>query len=241
MICTSVAKVEIYRTKGANALRVRIVERDNRFDLKHMTGMFSLRPIDDLTREIWHPSNTDVSIEARIKSLNGDGSQSLRQALGPWENQSVAVCIQANPGAQLAPSQTAPPADQKTPLASDNEEPKLPERHKVETYRTLRDTKLAREIKSLYSHRCQICDYTIELPNDMPYAEAHHIQPLGLEHNGPDARENILCLCPNHHAELDYFSRPINLDDLLTIKHNIGNNYVSYHNNRHWKEKAKKG
>ena len=36
-----------------------------------------------------------------------------------------------------------------------------------------------------------------------PYAEAAHIQPLGMPHNGPDQISNMLCLCPNHHVMFD--------------------------------------
>ena len=37
-----------------------------------------------------------------------------------------------------------------------------------------------------------------------PYAEAAYIRPLGTPHNGPDAPDNILCLCPNHHVLFDH-------------------------------------
>jgi putative restriction endonuclease len=30
-----------------------------------------------------------------------------------------------------------------------------------------------------------------------------HIKPLGRPHNGLDVDGNVLCLCPNHHAQLD--------------------------------------
>jgi len=36
------------------------------------------------------------------------------------------------------------------------------------------------------------------------YAEAAHIVPLGGGYDGPDDEENILCLCPNHHAAFDH-------------------------------------
>jgi predicted restriction endonuclease len=72
---------------------------------------------------------------------------------------------------------------------------------------------------------------TIELPDGRRYAEAHHIRPLGSPHNGPDVAGNILCLCPNHHAELDYGVRPLELNDLRkTNAHAIDEAYVYYHN-----------
>lgn len=57
---------------------------------------------------------------------------------------------------------------------------------------------------------------------------AHHIKPLGGEHNGPDVRENILCVCPNHHALLDYGA--IKLDPML-LK-GIERKYIDYHNEK---------
>lgn len=91
-----------------------------------------------------------------------------------------------------------------TPIATDIGEPSQPERVKQETYRILRDTVLAREVKESNQHRCQICGQVLKLKDEIPYAEAHHIKPLGAPHNGPDVRENILCVCPNHHVLLDY-------------------------------------
>ena len=38
---------------------------------------------------------------------------------------------------------------------------------------------------------------------DRLYAEVHHIMPRN-KHNGPDVRENMLVLCPNHHVEFDF-------------------------------------
>jgi len=116
-----------------------------------------------------------------------------------------------------------------TPEASDREEP--PSRIRTTSYRVLRDTEMAREIKRLHAHKCQICGHTIELPNGLCYAEAHHIQPLGSGHNGPDISGNILCVCPNHHAELDYGVAAISLTDLRHVKgHAVDQRHVDYHN-----------
>ncbi|MFZ2949271.1 MAG: HNH endonuclease, partial [Desulfuromonadaceae bacterium] len=79
-----------------------------------------------------------------------------------------------------------------------------PERVHESIYRILRDSELARRVKIFHDFKCQICGHTIKIPNGGSYAESHHIQPLGQPHNGPDTIGNIICLCPNHHAELDY-------------------------------------
>lgn len=115
-------------------------------------------------------------------------------------------------------------------LASDMTPP-APDRIQVVTYRILRDTELARQIKTLHQNRCQICGTSIVLPGGRHYSEAHHIQPLGEPHSGPDVSENILVLCPNHHAICDYGAITLSLTNLRVLDtHVIGQQYVDYHN-----------
>lgn len=115
---------------------------------------------------------------------------------------------------------------QLTPIATDIRELSQPERIKQETYRILRDTVLSREVKVANQYRCQICSQTLKLTDGKLYAESHHIKPLGAPHNGPDVRENILCVCPNHHVLLDYGA--IKLDE-AQLK-GIGSKFIDYHN-----------
>lgn len=123
------------------------------------------------------------------------------------------------------PMPAAPPP----PIAADFAEPA--ERQEIVAYRILRDTALARQVKQLHNYECQLCGHTIVLTNGSRYAEAHHIRPLGEPHNGPDVIENIICLCPNHHAELDYGARPLELDDIHSVQgHPISSTYLQYHN-----------
>lgn len=118
--------------------------------------------------------------------------------------------------------------DDPTPEASDIA---APPKVTTITYRVLRDTELARRIKRLHDYRCQICAHTIVLPSGEKYAEAHHIRPLGTPHNGPDVADNIICVCPNHHAELDYGVSELSLSDLRTVDgHSAGEAWVRYHN-----------
>lgn len=123
-----------------------------------------------------------------------------------------------------------------TPLASDLESygNESPNRSSQETYRILRDTKLARQIKLLHKNKCQICNYSIKLPNGDYYSEAHHIIPLGSPHNGPDTAGNIIILCPNHHVMLDYFSTKLDIQNInLHPKHTIDLKSILYHNKVH--------
>lgn len=125
------------------------------------------------------------------------------------------------PDAELPPS----------PPAADFDVP--PERQEITAYRILRDTRIALRVKRIHRHECQVCGSVIELPDGSRYAEAHHIQPLGRPHNGPDTAGNILCLCPNHHAELDYGVRPLDLGKLHSAAgHDVDERYVRYHNER---------
>lgn len=73
------------------------------------------------------------------------------------------------------------------------------------------------------------------LPGDAKYAEGHHLRPLA--RGGPDHPRNIICVCPNHHVELDYFSIPIELSTLrLVPEHNLDIAFIEYHNNEHTKK-----
>ena len=101
----------------------------------------------------------------------------------------------------------------------------------LQTYRVLRDTDLAKRIKVLYHNKCQICGLRIELPDGQAYSEAHHIQPLGHPHDGPDVAQNILVLCPNHHAMCDYGAMRLDLGRLcLHPSHAVDQRYIDYHN-----------
>lgn len=115
-------------------------------------------------------------------------------------------------------------------LPSGNE---APGRGEQRTYRVLRDTKLARQLKLLHRDRCQVCDETIQVSESRTYSEAHHIIPLGNRHNGPDIPGNIIVLCPNHHALCDMGGMLLNRSDLLTVDgHIVSDKSLEYHNDR---------
>ena len=115
---------------------------------------------------------------------------------------------------------------QTTPIASDFNAPESIERHLITTYRVLRDTALARRIKADNDYTCQLCGNRIMLSENTPYAEAHHVKPLGTPHNGPDHPGNIVCLCPNCHVKFDYGSIKINQDQFKTVLPE----FIRYHN-----------
>lgn len=129
----------------------------------------------------------------------------------------------------------SPVRDVPTQLTSENTV-STPSRKIFHTLRIVRDTKKALEIKKFYDFHCQVCNIRLE-GRSGPYAEAAHIIPLGIPHNGPDDQENILCLCPNHHVLFDSYAFTIN-DDFTLIGtagrlnvrpgHNINNRYLAY-------------
>ena len=112
--------------------------------------------------------------------------------------------------------------------------------------RVVRDTEMARCIKRLHKHRCQVCGIQLLTPAGA-YAEAAHMRPLDKPHDGPDSSDNILCLCPNHHVLFDLFGFSIGPElSLLGIegtlitnsKHKLSAAHIAYH--RHQYEMAVK-
>lgn len=133
------------------------------------------------------------------------------------------------PGQSIARSTSPPASPEARDIASASTD-----RIATTVYRILRDTEVARRVKMIHDYQCQICGHTIVFPDGRRYAEAHHIQPLGQPHNGPDILENLLCLCPNHHAELDYLVVPLRLESLRILPaHPVGVEYLKYHNQQH--------
>lgn len=107
-----------------------------------------------------------------------------------------------------------------------------PTREECVIQRIVRDTGIARTVKMLHKCRCQICGERIRMPDGRYYAEAHHIRPLG-KHHGDDVIENVLCVCPNHHAALDYLAVRIDLKNLRQVRtHDLDIAAISHHNDR---------
>ncbi|MDD4001141.1 MAG: HNH endonuclease, partial [Bacilli bacterium] len=111
--------------------------------------------------------------------------------------------------------------------------------------RLVRDTKISRNLKNLYSNRCQLCSYQLRSANGDYMSEAHHIQPYNRSHKGDDTFKNLIILCPNCHAQFDQLFYAINPDtlkihclfeddiyhlaDLQMIDgHKFGRNYLEY-------------
>ena len=58
----------------------------------------------------------------------------------------------------------------------------------------------------MYDYKCQVCETKLDVPSGDPISIGAHIKGVGRPSNGPDVVENMLCLCPNHHAQFDRYS-----------------------------------
>jgi len=115
-------------------------------------------------------------------------------------------------------------------------------RKETTTTKVQRSVRLRERIKDIYDYKCQVCGVRLNSPSG-PIAIGAHIKGLGQPHNGPDAIENMLCLCPNHHDQFDAFAFTINPENFkivglnefndkkiqLNKKHNIDKQFLQYH------------
>ena len=121
--------------------------------------------------------------------------------------------------------------------ASDIAEP--PERIEVTISRVIRDTAKSRSLKALYQYRCQVCQLAIPISPGIFYIEAHHIRPLGTPHVGRDEHDNMIVLCPTHHAMFDLsIVRFVSTSEVevygsihrLDVRHSFNPSSIAYHN-----------
>ncbi|GAA5189969.1 YDG/SRA domain-containing protein [Ferrimonas gelatinilytica] len=138
-------------------------------------------------------------------------------------------------------------SDRKTPEKTEIAgSPATPERREGTVMRIVRDTEISLEIKRLYKNHCQVCCIAIPTKTGS-YSEGAHIRPLGRPHNGDDSKDNLLCLCPNHHVMLDRGSFSID-DDFSLLgpisgklrvnpHHDINEDNLKYHRQIHGYEK----
>jgi predicted restriction endonuclease len=117
-----------------------------------------------------------------------------------------------------------------TPKAADiSSEYLTPSRTTTTVHRIMRDSDIVAQLKRLYLYRSQICSTRLEF-NSGYYCEAHHLKPLGVPHNGPDIKDNIIIVCPNHHVLLDYGALQLDIKSLELNKHAVTPAFLDYHN-----------
>lgn len=175
-----------------------------------------------------HPAITGIIVDQQ-SFLPGGGYFELFGRKGAdyqWWNNEVKKSLEYD-WTPFVSGRKQPPSP--TPNAADLGPP--PERVEITEYRILRDTALARRVKSLHDYRCQICGHSIELADGSFYAEGHHVRPLGKPHDGPDIEQNILCLCPNHHASVDLGAITIDIESISSAEgHTVDAKFINYHN-----------
>jgi hypothetical protein len=207
-------------------------------DMLHELGGFETaqqlihrtKPSDGFTH-LWEREALDLTVEAYVLRPEWSPLFPRPDLLAAYERLRQYKCV--FPVGSWSPNAVPmmPPAPPPTPTGADGDEP--PARIQSTVYRILRDTAVARAVKQLHGYKCQICGTAIHLPNGERYAEAHHVRPLGGDHCGQDAAGNVLCLCPNHHAECDLGVRPLALASLAKVQgHDVLAANVEYHNKK---------
>jgi hypothetical protein len=72
-----------------------------------------------------------------------------------------------------------------------------------------------KNVKRMRGGKCQICEHLGKDPiafrnaRGEPYAEAHHVIPVGTRQVGSLSHVNIMVLCPNHHRQAHFGVFPI--------------------------------
>lgn len=104
-----------------------------------------------------------------------------------------------------------------------------PEKVQVVSHRFDRNRSFSDQIKTAYDFVCQRCGYIIENSVGARYAESAHVHPL--EYGGCDTIDNLLCLCPNCHKELDLGCWPLSVGEFTFVDgHKLKNEVVDFHN-----------
>ncbi|MFP8888536.1 HNH endonuclease [Natrialbaceae archaeon A-CW2] len=120
-----------------------------------------------------------------------------------------------------------------------------PGHSRTTTTRIVRNSEPATDLKEAYEFRCQVCGQVRHRDGGNLYAESHHLRPLSPPHDGPDVPENVLILCPNHHADFDYgviavdpetleihhsYDESVDGEPLTVIEsHSIEKSHLEYH------------
>jgi predicted restriction endonuclease len=136
-------------------------------------------------------------------------------------------------------------------VSSISENPLPPKRERIEIIRIIRDTAKSKELKQRYNYLCQVCSKPLPT-RDGFYSEVHHLQPLGADHKGVDDEENMIVVCPNHHALFDSGAIAIIPETLHVISfdgteigslfvettHQIDSQYLRYHFEKRFKRQV---
>ena len=188
----------------------------------------------------WTPDDDVLSRSSDSKSI---GLARIDYHLSGLANSGTIVSVKHNVWQLATPKPPTPRETLQLPI----DLPEPPPRCEAQVSRIIRDTKLARELKIFYGFACQVCGLRIEPSCDSFYVEVHHVRPLGGGHDGLDTHDNMLVLCPNHHAMFDFgiphFLSPERIGIAgtaydLTLKHTLSHESITYHNAKLQNRKA---
>ncbi|MGW1993832.1 HNH endonuclease [Embleya sp. NPDC001921] len=98
-------------------------------------------------------------------------------------------------------------------VPGDDEEDRIVSKTVRATTRYDRDSNIVRNLKRLYDDTCQICGTTLRGRAGKRGSDGAHFRPLA--EGGPDSLTNLLCLCANHHRELDLHGIYVGSDDVV--------------------------
>ncbi len=118
------------------------------------------------------------------------------------------------------------------------------ERAVMQINRIKRNSQIVVDLKQKYNCECQVCGKSARI-NPTQFVEGAHLKPLGHPHNGQDAVDNLLILCPNHHKLLDIGTwtisgdgRHLPLDKPIKFiaGHSLNSANLKYHYNEVYKK-----
>ncbi|MFJ2175725.1 MULTISPECIES: YDG/SRA domain-containing protein [unclassified Streptomyces] len=146
----------------------------------------------------------DIRGKTRRRAMGGYRYRGLYRVADHWMTfgqEGFSICqfrlLKITQDEKIPPQPVDPAADEDTGFEEQA-------RRYIQQNRLVRDSSVARNIKSLHNNTCQICaNRLVVSPTGEAYSEAAHIQAVGKPHFGKDISENVLCLCPNCHARFD--------------------------------------
>ncbi len=94
-------------------------------------------------------------------------------------------------------------------------EPQEPTKHPTSGAAYDRDPEVRRRVLTRASGKCELCgEKGFVTVSGSVYLETHHVIPLS--EKGPDAVENVVALCPNHHRQAHHAENREKLREQLT-------------------------
>jgi hypothetical protein len=80
---------------------------------------------------------------------------------------------------------------------------------------TSRNHELVQSLHDLYDGRCQVCAWEPRESYGHSLCHGHHLQ--WISRGGEDRLENLILICPNHHAAVHRCDAPFDFDDLSFV------------------------